>query len=120
MIIEILGACVLALLTALPIGLVAGYRRLRNLDRLENALRHQRVAMHLVSVSQQTLKASQEQLAACRALLAVTMRERDHYQRALDHLAKKVVVMERQRRQERIASRYWLTRTIMQRKVSEN
>lgn len=120
MIIDILGALALAILTALPVSLVAGYRRLRNLDRLEAALRSQRIAMHLVSVSQQTVKASQEQLAVCRSLLATTMRERDHYEKAVDHLARKLAVLERQRRQERVASRYWLTRTIMQRKVSEN
>lgn len=117
---DLLGAVVLFGLTLLPSLVVNGYRRLRNLDRLDAAQRSQRVALQMASQAQAQAVAGQEQLAACRAVLAVTMRERDHYQTAVDALARKVATLEQQRRRERLLSRYWLTRTIHRRKVSEN
>lgn len=110
---DLLGAFLLFLFSALPVVVVVGYRRLRNLDRLHAAL-------HMTYTAQEATRASQEQLAICRALLATTMRERDNYEKAVDALARKLARIEQARRKERAASRYWLTRTVIQRKVSEN
>ena len=100
------------------------YRRLRNLDALEVAQRHQRIALGMMMQAQQQgqmqAQAATEQLAACRAVLAVVMRQRDDYERAVEVLAHKVADLKEQRRQERLARRYWLTRTITPQKVSEN
>ncbi|TXH52964.1 MAG: hypothetical protein E6Q97_14155 [Desulfurellales bacterium] len=54
------------------------------------------------------------------AVLAVVMRQRDDYERAIEVLARKVADLKEQRRQERLARRYWLTRTITPQKVSQN
>lgn len=100
------------------------YRRLRNLDALEVAQRHQRIAIQVAAQAQQQgqmqAQAATEQLVACRAVLAVVMRQRDDYERAIEVLARKVADLKEQRRQERLTRRYWLTRTIKPQKVSEN
>lgn len=95
------------------------YRRLRNLDRLEvarrqidEALRHQRIALLMATESQQQTTATREQLVACRGLLAVVMRQRDDYETAVEVLARKLADVKIQRRRERKYLRYWLTRTI--------
>lgn len=95
------------------------YRRLRNLDRLEvarrridEALRRQRIALLMATESQQQTTATREQLAACRGLLAVVMRQRDDYEAAVEVLARKLADVKIQRRRERRYLRYWLTRTI--------
>lgn len=95
------------------------YRRLRNLDRLEvaqrqaqEAHRHQRIALLMATESQQQTTATREQLAVCRGLLAVVMRQRDDYEKAVEVLARKLADVKVQRRRERRYLRYWLTRTI--------
>lgn len=52
------------------------------------------------------------QLAVARGLLATTMRERDNYETALDHVSYELARMKRLRRKERAAARSWITRTI--------
>lgn len=113
--------------SALPVALAllwrggsAAWRRLRNLDELESAERGQRIAIKMACTAQDAATASQEQLTACRALLAVTMRERDYQERTCAHLAGKIIQLERERRHQRLMARTWLTRTIEPRKVSEN
>lgn len=96
------------------------YRRLRNLDELAAAQRQARIALRMSCISQEAAKASREQLAVCRGLLAVTMRERDHHERACTHLAGKIIQLEREKRHQRLMARTWLTRTILSRKVGEN
>lgn len=95
------------------------YRRLRNLDALDaarrqinEALRHQRIALLMATESQQQMTATREQLAACRGLLAVVMRQRDDYETAVEVLAHKLADLKIQRRRERRYLRFWLTRTI--------
>lgn len=96
------------------------YRRLRNLDELEAAQRRARIAHKMTCTAKEAAKASAEQLNACRALLAVTMRERDYHERACTHLAGKIIQLEREKRHQRLMARTWLTRTIINRKVGEN
>ena len=96
------------------------WRRLRNLDALERAERGQRIAIKMACESQEAARASQMQLAVCRGLLATTMRERDYHERAVEVLARKLARMESERRRERAMARTWLTRTVFDRKVSEN
>lgn len=98
----------------------ATWRRLRNLDALEDARRQTRIAIKMTCESQEAAKASQEQLAICRGLLATTMRDRDYHERAVEVLARKLARVESERRRERAMARTWLTRTIIDRKVSEN
>lgn len=98
----------------------AAWRRLRNQDELERAERGQRIAIKMACTSQEAAKASQEQLTVCRGLLAAVMRERDYHERAVEVLARKLARIESERRKEKHALRYWLTRTIEPRKVSEN
>lgn len=57
-------------------------------------------------------QAAEAQLAACRAVLAVTMRQRDDYEKAVEVLAHKLADLKMQRKRERRHLRYWLTRTI--------
>lgn len=57
-------------------------------------------------------QATEAQLGACRAVLAVTMRQRDDYERAVEVLAHKLADLKAQRRRERRHLRYWITRTI--------
>lgn len=113
--------------SALPVALAllwrggsAAWRRLRNLDELERAERGQRIAIRMACESQETAKASQEQLTVCRGLLAAVMRDRDYHERAVEVLARKLARVESERRREKHALRYWLTRTIEPRRVSEN
>lgn len=113
--------------SALPVALAllwrggsAAWRRLRNLDELESAERGQRIAVKMACASQEAARASQEQLAVCRGFLATVMRERDYHERAVEVLARKLARVESERRREKHAMRYWLTRTIEPRKVSEN
>lgn len=113
--------------SALPVALAllwrgggAAWRRLRNQDELERAERGQRIAIKMACESQEAAKASQEQLTVCRGLLATTMSERDYHERAVEVLARKLARVESERRKEKHALRYWLTRTIEPRKVSEN
>lgn len=108
------------LLSALPVLLALSWRRLRNLDALESAQRQARIAIKMACESQEVAKASQEQLTVCRGLLATVMRERDHNERAVEVLARKLARIEQERRRERAMARTWLTRTIIDRKVSEN
>lgn len=108
------------LAAALPALGVLGWRRLRNLDALEAAQRQARIAIKMACESQEVAKASQAQLAVCRGLLAVAMRERDYQEMAVDVLARKLARLEQERRHERAMARTWLTRTITDRKVSEN
>lgn len=95
------------------------YRRLRNLDALEaalrqaqDALRHQRIALGMATQAMTQAQAAEAQLAACRAVLAVTMRQRDDYEKAVEVLAHKLADLKMQRRKERRYLRFWLTRTI--------
>lgn len=76
------------------------FRRLLGFQQLAEAQRQTRIALAMVSEAQQSVVASREPLAACRALLAVEV------------LARKVARLEQQRQRERQASRFWLTRTI--------
>jgi hypothetical protein len=101
-------------------GLRHAYRRLRNLDALEDAERGRRIARKMAFEAQTQIVGGRLQLAACRAVLEETMRERDHYRAQAAHLAGRVIELERKRREERLAARTWLTRTILSRKVSEN
>lgn len=103
------------------------YRRLRNRDALEaaqgqiqEALRSQRIALLMATEAQQKATATMEQLAASRAVLAVVMRQRDDYEKAVEVLARKLADLKMQRRQERQYLRFWLTRTIKPQKVSLN
>lgn len=88
------------------------YRRLRNLDALEDARRHQRIALSMAAQATTQAQAAEAQLGACRAVLAVTMRQRDDYERAVEVLAHKLADLKIQRRRERRYLRYWITRTI--------
>lgn len=101
-------------------SLRTAWRRLRNLDAVEDAQRQARIAMKMACTSQEAAKASQEQLAVCRGLLATVMRERDYHERACTHLAGKIIALEREKRHQRLMARTWLTRTILSRKVGEN
>ena len=96
------------------------YRRLRNLDALNAAQRHQRIAVQMAMQAQSELRAVAEQLAACRAVLAITMRQRDDYEAAIEVLARKLAHLKEEQRRQRLNSRYWITRTIRPQKVSEN
>ena len=98
-------------------SLIHLYRKLRNLDRLDEAQRHARIAIGMMCRSHQDAEASRKQLASsqlqlatCRGLLATTMRERDQFEAALDHACHELAIMKRTRRQERKNSRLWLTR----------
>lgn len=113
--------------SALPVALAllwrggsTAWRRLRNLDELEDARRQARIAVKMACTSQDAARVSQEQLTVCRGLLATVMRERDYHERAVEVLARKLARVESERRKEKHAMRYWLTRTIEPRKVSEN
>lgn len=86
------------------------YRRLRNLDKLEEAKRSTRIAIGMMAKARQEAENSQLQLATCRGLLAVAMRDRDTYEAALDGACHELATMKRKRRQERKSSRLWLTR----------
>jgi len=87
------------------------YRRLRNTDQIEAARRRERVALRMVVEAQQKTQAATEQLRACRAVLAYTMRQRNDYEKAVEVLAHKLANLKTQRRRERQYLRYWLTRT---------
>lgn len=106
--------------SAIPSLAVLFWRRLRSLDALEAAERGQRIARKMTFEAQSQIVGGRLQLAACRAVLEETMRERDHYKRQVAQLAGKVIELERKRREERFMARTWLTRTIRDRKVSEN
>lgn len=54
---------------------------------------------------------AQLQLATCRALLAVTMRERDTNAAALDNVCAELTKMKKLRRRERQQIRFWITRS---------
>lgn len=124
---EFLIGIALGLLSALPAMAVTVYRRLRNLDALEAALRqaqdahrHQRIALGMAAQATTQAQAAEAQLAACRAVLGVTMRQRDDYERAVEVLARKLADLKQERRRERQYLRFWITRTIKPQKVSEN
>ena len=116
----ILSSAIPVLLAVLWRGGGAAWRRLRNWNRIEQAERSQRIAIKMACTSQDAARASQEQLAACRGLLATTMRDRDYHERAVEVLARKLARIESERREERAMARTWLTRTVFDRKVSEN
>ena len=88
------------------------YRWLRNTDRIEAAQRRERVVLRMVVEAQRRANATEAQLAACRAVLAVTMRQRDDYEKAVEVLAHKLADLKMKRKRERRHLRYWLTRTI--------
>lgn len=88
------------------------YRRLRNYHQVEAVQRRERIALHMVVEAQQRANATEAQLAACRAVLAVTMRQRDDYEKAVEVLAHKLADLKLQRRRERRYLRFWLTRTV--------
>lgn len=96
------------------------FRRLLGFQQLAEAQRQTRIALAMVGEAQAAIVAGREQLAACRALLAVVMRERDTYEQVVEALAREVERLEQQRQRERQASRFWLTRTIEPQKVREN
>lgn len=100
----------------LPALLLVAYRRLRNLDRLEAALRSQRIALRMACTAQEQAQASALQLAACRTVLAQTIDDRDYYRRSCAVMAARVIEEERARQRDR----YWLEDAIKTRKVSEN
>ena len=79
---------------------------------MNEALRHQRIALLMATEAQQQTTATREQLVACRGLLAVVMRQRDDYETAVEVLARKLADVKAQRRKERRYLRFWLTRTI--------
>lgn len=95
-------------------------RKLRNHDLIESAQRQARIAVGMTCQSQEAAAAAQMQLAACRSLLATTMTERDQYESALWRACEELVDMRREREAERVAARYWITRTVSPQKVSEN
>ena len=66
----------------------------------------------MVVEAQRRANATEAQLAACRAVLAVTMRQRDDYEKAVEVLAHKLADLKMKRKRERRHLRYWLTRTI--------
>lgn len=117
---DVLVGLALGVLATLPAALVTLWRRLRNLDRLEAAHRHQRIAIGMVAQATEQTKAVTEQLVACRAVLAVTMRQRDDYERAVEVLARRLADLKAERRRERLQLRFWITRTIRPQKVSDN
>lgn len=96
------------------------YRWLRNHDQVEAAQRHQRIALGMAAQAATQAQATEMQLAACRAVLAVTMRQRDDYERAIEVLARKLADLKEQRRRERRYLRFWLTRTIRPQERSWN
>lgn len=106
------------------------FRRLFGFQQLAEAQRQTRIALAALRQAQgpaaelveaqAAIVAGREQLAACRALLAVVMRERDTYEQVVEALAREVERLEQQRQRERQASRFWLTRTIEPQKVREN
>lgn len=71
-------------------------------------------------VATEAARALTEQLAACRALLAVTMGERDQAQAALELAEQELRRLNVQQRERRDADRYWITRTVTPREVSRN
>ncbi len=96
------------------------YSRLRNVDRLENAQRQMRIAVGMACQAQEQAAAAQLQLTACRAILATAMRDRDHYEAAVEVLARELAQLKQERRCEKEALRFWLTRTVRPQKGSEN
>lgn len=91
------------------------------------AERHQRITFRLAveaattaEVATEAARALTEQLAACRALLAVTMGERDQAQAALELAEQELRRLNVQQRERRDADRYWITRTVTPREVSRN
>lgn len=54
---------------------------------------------------------AQLQLATCRALLATTMRDRDHVETALDNTCAELAKLKKARRRERQQIRFWITRS---------
>lgn len=61
-----------------------------------------------------------EQLQACRLTLGVVMMERDGLEGALQLAETELRKMKERQREERDASRYWLTRAIARQEVSVN
>jgi hypothetical protein len=100
--------------------LISLCRKLRNHDLIKSAQRQARIAVGMACQSQEAAAAAQMQLAACRALLATTMKERDQYDNALRLACEELVDLRREREAERIAARYWITRTIAPQEVSSN
>lgn len=100
--------------------LISLCRKLRNHELIESAQRQTRIAVGMACQSQEAAVAAQMQLAACRALLATTMKERDQYESALWRACEELVDMRREREAEREAVRFWITRTIAPQEVSEN
>jgi hypothetical protein len=65
-----------------------------------------------VTLAQANAENAELQLTIVRAMLATTMRERDNYAAALDHIAYELAGMKRRRREEVSAARTWITRSI--------
>jgi hypothetical protein len=51
-------------------------------------------------------------MTICRAMLATTMRERDRFEAAFEHLACELATTKRLRRRERRTLRHWITREV--------
>lgn len=94
----------------LPNSLRRLWRAWRNLDNLAAAhhatLEAQAAALQALAATQ----ASREQLAVSRAMLAVTMRERDLAQAAMQRVAGDLARMRAKQRRELRESRLWVTR----------
>ena len=86
------------------------WSRWRNLDRLAAAHRATKEAQCAAIEAQCAAEASREQLAVGRAMLAVTMRERDHLEAALQRVAGDLARLKAKQRHELRASRLWVTR----------
>jgi len=100
--------------------LIKFYRRLRNLDALEDAYAATAVALTCAAEGQRLAYASAEQLQTCRLILAATMRERDGLEAALTLAEAELRKCKLRERRERENCRYWLTRTIRPQKASAN
>lgn len=74
----------------------------------------------MVVEAQKRAQATEAQLHACRAVLAVAMRQWDDYEQAVEVLAHKLADLKVQRRRERQYLRFWITRTIKPQKRSWN
>lgn len=59
------------------------------------------------------------QIEIVRAMLATTMRQRDNFEAALDHISYELASCKRMRRRERKSARFWITRETKPR-ISQN
>lgn len=94
----------------LPNCLSRLWSRWRNLDALAAAQLRTAYALRDAQRAQEQAEASQQQLAVSRALLAVTMRERDQAQANLQRMGSDLAWLVAKQRSERRNSRLWVTR----------